>query len=91
MIKFTFQEFIQTDPHQTEAVLQMALDRSVLGGMLAPHFKPNLSPALFVKMYGKLVGYLQDDSRDQRATRRDGKKESSVDLETISMLLSKVH
>ncbi|XP_053378040.1 ectopic P granules protein 5 homolog isoform X2 [Mercenaria mercenaria] len=82
-------EFIQSDPQQTEAVLQMALNRSVIGGMLAPHFKPNLSPALFVKMYGELVGVLQEDSRDQKGMKRLGKKDPKVDLETLSMLLTK--
>jgi hypothetical protein len=69
----------------------MAFDRSVLGGMLAPHFKPNLNPALFVKMYGKLVGCLPKDSQEKRAMKRVGEQDSSVDLATLSMLLSKVH
>lgn len=82
-------EFIQNDPSQTEAVLQMALERCDLGGYLAPHFKPALSPAVFVKMYGTLVEVLQEYSFDQKGSKRAGRKECKVELETICMLLTK--
>lgn len=67
----------------------MALDRLEIGGMFAPHFKPNLSPPDFVRMYGCLANRLTQESETKSGETSSGKWGNLI-LHVISMLLTKV-
>lgn len=86
MMVCCFQEFLQVDRQHTDDILKMALNRLEIGGLFAPHFKPNLCPAVFVSNYGCLVDRLNKD----RQKTDSGGKWGNLSLQVISMLLTKV-
>ncbi|KAL5014977.1 hypothetical protein ScPMuIL_009247 [Solemya velum] len=57
-------EFVQLDPHQTETILNLCLDKPVIVGYLSPHYLPNNSPELFVSMYDQLIHVLEQKNTD---------------------------
>ncbi|XP_052280497.1 ectopic P granules protein 5 homolog [Dreissena polymorpha] len=76
-------EFVQCELQLPDQVLAMVLERQEIGGLLSPHFKPNLSPQTFVRMYGSLV---QQIRHDRPGPERDV---GSLALQVAAMLLSK--
>jgi len=52
----TVQEFIRSNPLQSQPLMQAILQTPSLTSLLAPNFSPNLSPSdVFVSMYDDLV------------------------------------
>ncbi|XP_052780180.1 ectopic P granules protein 5 homolog isoform X2 [Mya arenaria] len=79
-------EFVQSQSSQSEPVLKLSLDRPEIGGMFAPHFKPNLSPRAFVPMYGTLVQQIRSE---REGSVRERGNSGGVNLQVVAMLLTK--
>ncbi|CAG5121709.1 unnamed protein product, partial [Candidula unifasciata] len=58
------QHFVSQNPHQTQHVLQLCLEKPSVAGLISPHFVPNACPQNLVFMYGQLLHVLQNQNMD---------------------------
>ncbi|BFZ08146.1 hypothetical protein BsWGS_11185 [Bradybaena similaris] len=63
-IEILGQQFVSHNPHETQHVLQLCLDKPSVAGLISPHFVPNACPQNLVFMYGQLLHVLQNQNMD---------------------------